>query len=140
MKRTKTFEVVASEGPYLIDVDAPIKTGAYRIGVQILQHLGFDTHRDLQVGDRFEITGTMVSRLETKRIPIAIEDEVPTPISPQEHLCTTCDHCGMDMDMDPYCVHPAVLVQHSHGLVTRRALPLFCGGEEHQLWTPRKPR
>jgi hypothetical protein len=54
--------------------------------------------------------------------------------------CFGCDHCGMDMDMDPYCVAPAVMAEHPYGLVTRRALPTYCGDDERRLFTPRRPR
>jgi hypothetical protein len=51
--------------------------------------------------------------------------------------CSGCDHCGMDMDMEPYCVHPNVVKEHPHGLNISPALARFC---HHELWTPRKPR
>lgn len=51
--------------------------------------------------------------------------------------CGSCDHCGMDMDMDPFCVHPSVTKEHPHGLYIRSARPKYCDG---RLWTERKPR
>ncbi len=66
--------------------------------------------------------------------------------------CFNCDHCGMDMDMDPYCAHPDVLKTNPHGsnvnvvrgaaAITdeRSGLPHFglCG-QEARLFTPRHP-
>lgn len=51
--------------------------------------------------------------------------------------CFECDHCGMYMDMDPYCVAPEVTKKHPYGLVVRQARPDVCKGD---MWTERKPR
>lgn len=56
--------------------------------------------------------------------------------------CYECDHCGMDMDMDPYCVEPNVVgAGNIFGLVTRRARDTDgkCGPEA-KFFTPRTPR
>lgn len=34
--------------------------------------------------------------------------------------CTSCKHCGMDMDMEPYCVHPKVIAIGPYGINTNR--------------------
>lgn len=34
--------------------------------------------------------------------------------------CFDCAHCGMDMDMDPYCAHPQVTVTAPHGISVNR--------------------
>ena len=41
--------------------------------------------------------------------------------------CSTCKHCSMDMDMDPFCVNPAVRIYHRHGLNLSKAIAEFCG-------------
>lgn len=59
-----------------------------------------------------------------------------------EKRCYECDHCGMDMDMDPYCVQPEVMgAKNRYGLYTKhaRAYDGACGPEA-KLWEPRKPR
>ncbi len=62
-------------------------------------------------------------------------------LSPKPRDCFDCQHCGMDMDMDPYCAHPDVLKTNPSGSNTnvvrggipepddRRNLPHFalCG-------------
>ena len=63
----------------------------------------------------------------------------------QDH-CNKCDSCGMDMDMEPYCVNKAVIAMrvaqpgafktYPCGLDVSRALPL-CQGKYK---TPRKAR
>ena len=46
----------------------------------------------------------------------------------------SCDFCGMDMDMDPYCVHKKILKNKPYGLYIRHALQ-ECKGE---WWKKRK--
>jgi hypothetical protein len=47
----------------------------------------------------------------------------------------------MDMDMEPYCVHPTVSASHPYGLLIDSAIKRFCGdGDKLKLWEPRKPR
>lgn len=68
--------------------------------------------------------------------------------------CEKCDFCGMDMDLEPYCVHPQVLKTNSYGSNcnvvrgaklcegdTRLKLPHYnlCG-QEAKLWEIRKRR
>ena len=52
--------------------------------------------------------------------------------------CGNCNHCGMDMTMDPYCAHPTVVKIHRHGLNISVAVRKFCGNP-HTLWQKRKP-
>lgn len=54
--------------------------------------------------------------------------------------CFNCDHCGMDMDMEPYCVAEPVAREHAYGLSVNLALKEFCGFEERRLFTIRKKR
>lgn len=61
-------------------------------------------------------------------------------MSDEQKECTGCDHCGMDMDLDPYCAAPAVLEKHPFGLNCNRALEKFCGYSDRRLWTIRRPR
>lgn len=41
--------------------------------------------------------------------------------------CSSCKHCAMDMEMDPYCVHPNVVVYHRYGVNISKAIADFCG-------------
>lgn len=41
--------------------------------------------------------------------------------------CSTCRYCGMDMNMNPFCVHPKVLVNYSWGLDLNTAIADYCG-------------
>ena len=41
--------------------------------------------------------------------------------------CGTCTYCSMDMDLDPFCVHPVVLAQHPIGLNVNAAIRDYCG-------------
>jgi hypothetical protein len=47
--------------------------------------------------------------------------------------CASCKNCSMDMDMDPYCTHPAVTKTYHEGLSIGTAIELFCGNP-HTLW------
>lgn len=51
--------------------------------------------------------------------------------------CRKCDFAGMDMDMDIYCSHPKVLVDHGIGLNVNRAFSKYCSGK---LYMPRTKR
>jgi hypothetical protein len=46
-----------------------------------------------------------------------------------EDQCSSCAHCGMDMDLDPFCVHPAVVRKHIYGLNLNQAIEHFCGSD-----------
>lgn len=50
--------------------------------------------------------------------------------------CSSCKFCGMDMDMEPYCVHPNLLPQWPAGLVINSAIRDYCG-ESLKLWEKR---
>ena len=50
--------------------------------------------------------------------------------------CSSCNFCGMDMDMDPYCVHPKVLKEHPHGYGINHAIKETCG-TDLKLWEKR---
>jgi hypothetical protein len=55
--------------------------------------------------------------------------------------CSGCDYCGMDMDLDPFCVHPTVKAEHPWGLTINKAIQLFCGeGDKLKLWKKREAR
>ena len=41
--------------------------------------------------------------------------------------CSSCKHCGMDMDMGPYCAEPSVLEKHTYGLNINYAIKDYCG-------------
>lgn len=41
--------------------------------------------------------------------------------------CSTCKHCSMDLDMDPFCVHPKVLEYFRYGVNLSKAITDFCG-------------
>ena len=56
-----------------------------------------------------------------------------------EKDCFKCEHCGMDMDMDPYCAHPEVTKKHKYGLVLHQVSE-FCSAPEKKLFEPRKLR
>ena len=49
--------------------------------------------------------------------------------------CSTCKHCSMDMDMDPFCTHPEVARYHRWGLNLSKAISEFCG-EDLRLREP----
>lgn len=56
-------------------------------------------------------------------------------VQKENKRCTECDHCGMDMDMEPYCVQPDVIAlrtketgrDYPWGLDINRARPLCKG-------------
>jgi hypothetical protein len=50
--------------------------------------------------------------------------------------CSNCKYCAMDMDMDPFCTHPAVEKSYQAGLSIGTAIELFCGNP-HTLWRKR---
>lgn len=52
--------------------------------------------------------------------------------------CAHCRHCGMDMDMDPYCAHPTVIARHKWGLDLAKAIEWFCT-PDLKLWEQRAP-
>jgi TPP-dependent indolepyruvate ferredoxin oxidoreductase alpha subunit len=55
--------------------------------------------------------------------------------------CSGCNHCGMDMDCEPFCTHPTVQAKHPYGLVIDQAITNFCGdGDTLKLWEKREPR
>jgi hypothetical protein len=56
----------------------------------------------------------------------------------EKKRCSGCRHCGMDMDMDPYCAHPQTLVTMPYGSNLARRDPArdHCG-EEMKSWEPR---
>jgi hypothetical protein len=59
---------------------------------------------------------------------------------PRKKECFNCDHCGMDMDMTPYCVHPKVAKDYRYGLNCNQALQMFCRKDQDlSLWEERKP-
>lgn len=41
--------------------------------------------------------------------------------------CSSCEFCGMDMEMDPYCAEPSVTEGHPYGLNLNSAIKEFCG-------------
>lgn len=43
--------------------------------------------------------------------------------------CSSCKHCAMDMDADPYCVHPEVKKFHRYGVNLSKAVADFCGDD-----------
>ena len=47
--------------------------------------------------------------------------------------CFNCNYCGMDMDMDPYCVHPNVLRSNPFGSNTNVVLGVVTGDEGRNL-------
>jgi predicted metal-binding protein len=51
--------------------------------------------------------------------------------------CSTCKHCSMDMEMDPFCTHPEVARYHRWGLNLNKAVSEFCG-ENLKLREPRE--
>ncbi len=52
--------------------------------------------------------------------------------------CHDCRYCGMDMDMDPYCVNPKVLEKHVYGLsLGSTKIASFCLSPELPLFEPR---
>jgi len=57
------------------------------------------------------------------------------PIWTDPGRCSTCRHCAMDMDMDPFCVHPEVKKYHPWGLNLNKAISTFCG-EDLKLREP----
>lgn len=56
--------------------------------------------------------------------------------------CGKCEHACMDMDMDPFCVHPDIKAQGwPSGLDIRPAVNTYCGKEgKLSLFFPRQPR
>lgn len=56
-----------------------------------------------------------------------------------EKNCRNCKWSGMDMDMDPYCIHPNVAKEHPYGLVLHNPkIGKFCEREKLPLWEPRE--
>jgi hypothetical protein len=54
--------------------------------------------------------------------------------------CSGCKHCGMDMDMDPFCTHPTVRADHRYGLNINKAIQRYCGdGDKLKLWEAKNP-
>jgi hypothetical protein len=45
--------------------------------------------------------------------------------------CSSCAHCGMDADLDPYCAHTKAVEINRFGLNINDALARFC---HHNLW------
>jgi len=41
--------------------------------------------------------------------------------------CSTCKFCSMDMNMEPFCVHPIVLKDYKWGLYINSAIKYYCG-------------
>lgn len=54
--------------------------------------------------------------------------------------CSTCKHCGMDMDMDPYCSHPDVLKIHQYGVSINVALQKVCIGYKLREADPKREK
>jgi hypothetical protein len=53
--------------------------------------------------------------------------------------CGGCDHCGMDMDMEPFCTAPPVTEKYQNGLVINQAQQLYCRKDgKLTLWVERK--
>lgn len=56
--------------------------------------------------------------------------------------CRDCKYCGMDMDMEPYCVHPEVLKRMPFGqILSSIAAPTIEGkecGPSKKLWEERE--
>jgi hypothetical protein len=50
--------------------------------------------------------------------------------------CRECRYSGMDMDLQPYCGHPAVLKRMPHGQVLWQGIE-ECPGPSHPLWEAR---
>lgn len=64
------------------------------------------------------------------------------PVTPGERDCRTCRYCGMDMDMEPYCVHPKVLERAPHGqTLSSLDAPTRPGREceGNKLWAAKEP-
>jgi len=61
-----------------------------------------------------------------------------------ERHCRNCDHCGMDMDMDPYCVNLKVIEsfeKHPYGLsLGSQTVMTNCPTPEHPHFEPRRER
>jgi predicted metal-binding protein len=51
--------------------------------------------------------------------------------------CSTCKHCSMDMDMNPFCTHAEVTRYHRWGLNLSKAIAEFCG-ENLKLREPKQ--
>ncbi len=43
--------------------------------------------------------------------------------------CSSCIFCSMDMDLDPFCVHPNILKEYSWGLNINSAIKKFCSSD-----------
>lgn len=55
--------------------------------------------------------------------------------------CGGCNHCGMDMDMEPFCMAPEVTKGHPTGLLIDHAQRLFCLKDgKLTLWVKREVR
>lgn len=54
--------------------------------------------------------------------------------------CGKCEHCAMDMDMDPFCTHPEIRAQGwPSGLDIRPAVKNYCGKDgKLSLFEPRR--
>lgn len=62
-------------------------------------------------------------------------------LKPVERRCHACRYCGMDMDMEPYCVHPEVLKRAKYGqILSSIAAPTAPGHEceNKRLWEARE--
>lgn len=59
-------------------------------------------------------------------------------MSRDEKNCRDCKHCGMDMDLDPYCAHPKVLKRVPYGQVLYLPVPECPLGKGHPLFEARK--
>ena len=44
-----------------------------------------------------------------------------------EGQCSTCKHCSMDMDLEPFCTQETVLAKHPYGLNINHAVKDYCG-------------
>lgn len=56
-----------------------------------------------------------------------------------KNSCGGCDHCGMDMDMEPFCTAPPVAEKHPNGLLINQAQRLFCLKDgKLTLWVKRE--
>jgi hypothetical protein len=52
--------------------------------------------------------------------------------------CGGCNHCGMDMDMEPFCTAPPVAEKHPNGLLIGQAQRLYCRKDgKLTLWVVR---
>lgn len=71
----------------------------------------------------------------TKCVKMKPEDKIP----PEQRRCRDCDYCGMDMDLEPYCVEPSVKKGNPIGLNVNRAVTSYCT-KDRLLFKIRQPR